>query len=160
MVVLTLRHGTHGKLHRQRRVLSVQQDGWVLLPIGAECATGWMGAATNRGWHSDDDDDVELNVLGCRVDILGTNCDQCMCMVQCCFTSTETIRLIRTGSPGRPPRLSHSSWTLTDIVIWMMVFSDTVLSYLNSGIQWHCVVTDRQPNIEQNNRYPVLTEDE
>ena len=47
------------------------------------------------------DDDVELNVLGCRVDILGTNCDQCVCMVQCCFTSTRTIndRLIRTGSP-------------------------------------------------------------
>ena len=45
------------------------------------------------------------------VDILGTNCDQCVCMVQCCFTSTVTIRLIRTGSPGRPPRLSHS-WTL------------------------------------------------
>ena len=56
-----------------------------------------------------DDDDVELNVLGCRVDILGTNCDQCISMVQCCFTSTETIRLIRTGGPGRPPRLSHSS---------------------------------------------------
>ena len=33
-------------------------------------------------------------------------------MVQCCFTSTETIRLIKTGIPGRPPRLSHSSWTL------------------------------------------------
>ena len=30
-------------------------------------------------------------------------------MVQCCFTSTETIRLIRTGSPGRPPRLSHTA---------------------------------------------------
>ena len=57
----------------------------------------------------DDDDDVELSVLGCRVDMLGTNCDQCVCMVQCCFTSTETIRLVRTGSPGRPPRLSHSS---------------------------------------------------
>ena len=57
----------------------------------------------------DDDDVVELNVLGCRVDILGTNCDQCVRMVQCCFTSTETIRLIRTWSPGRPPRLSHSS---------------------------------------------------
>ena len=56
-----------------------------------------------------DDDDVEFNVLGCRVDILGTNCDQCVCMVQCSFTSTETIRLIRTGSPGRPLRLSHSS---------------------------------------------------
>ena len=54
-------------------------------------------------------DDVELNVLGCRVDILGANCDQCMSMVQCSFTSTETIRLIRTGSPRRPPRLSHSS---------------------------------------------------
>ena len=52
-----------------------------------------------------DDDDVEFNVLGCRVAILGTNCDQCVCMVECCFTSTETIRLIRTGSPGRPPRL-------------------------------------------------------
>ena len=52
-----------------------------------------------------DDDDVELNVLGCRVDILGTNCDHCVSMVQCCFT----IRLIGAGSPGRPPRLSHSS---------------------------------------------------
>ena len=41
------------------------------------------------------------------VDILGTNWP----MVQSCFTSTETIRLIRTGSPERPPRLSHSSWT-------------------------------------------------
>ena len=42
----------------------------------------------------------------------GTNCDQCLSMVQCCFTSAETIRLIRTGSPGRPPRINHSSWTL------------------------------------------------
>ena len=57
----------------------------------------------------DGDDDVELNVLGCSVDILGTNCDQCVSMVQYCFTSTKTIKLIRTGSPGRPPRLSHSS---------------------------------------------------
>ena len=29
------------------------------------------------------------------VDILGTNCDQCGSMVQCCFTSIETIRLVR-----------------------------------------------------------------
>ena len=75
------------------------------------------------------------------VDILGTKCDQCLSIVQCCFTSTEairlvrtaqdghldfhtelwrllllmlftsteTVRLVRTGSPGRPPRLSHSS---------------------------------------------------
>ena len=54
------------------------------------------------------DDDVELNVLGCRVDILGTNCDQCLSMVQCCFTSTETVRLIRTGEP----RTATSTLTL------------------------------------------------
>ena len=53
-----------------------------------------------------DDDDAELHVLGYRVDILETNCDQCLSMVQC---STKTVRLIRTESPGRPPRLSHSS---------------------------------------------------
>ena len=52
---------------------------------------------------------LELHVLGCRVDMLGTNCDQCLSMVQCCFTSTETVRLIRTGRPGRPPRRSHNS---------------------------------------------------
>ena len=46
------------------------------------------------------------------VDILGTSRDQCVSMVQYCFTSTETIRLVRTDSPGRPPRLSHSSWTM------------------------------------------------
>ena len=38
----------------------------------------WLGVV-----EASDDDDVELNVLGCRVDILGTNCDQCVCMVQC-----------------------------------------------------------------------------
>ena len=59
--------------------------------------------------NDDDDDDAELNVVGCRVDILGTDCDQCVSMVQYCFTSTETVRLVRTESPGRPPRLSHSS---------------------------------------------------
>ena len=60
-----------------------------------------------RTEKDDDDDDVELHVLGCRVDILGTNCDQCLSTVQRCFTSTETVRLIRTESPERPPPLSH-----------------------------------------------------
>ena len=46
------------------------------------------------------------------VDILGTSWDQCRSMVQYSFTSTETRRLVRTDSPGRPPRLSHSSWTM------------------------------------------------
>ena len=45
-------------------------------------------------------------------DILGTSWDQCRSMVQYSFTSTETRRLVRTDSPGRPPRLSHSSWTM------------------------------------------------
>ena len=45
--------------------------------------------------------------------IWGTSWDQCVSMVQYSFTSTETIRLIRTDSPGRPPRLSHSSWTMS-----------------------------------------------
>ena len=44
------------------------------------------------------------------VDILGTSWDQCRSMVQYSFTSTETRRLVWTDSPGRPPRLSHSSW--------------------------------------------------
>ena len=30
-------------------------------------------------------------------------------LVECCFTSTETVGLLGTGSPGRPPRLPHSS---------------------------------------------------
>ena len=46
------------------------------------------------------------------VDILGTGCDQCRSTVQYSFTSTETRRLVRTDGPGRPPRLSHSSWTM------------------------------------------------
>ena len=36
--------------------------------------------------------------LRMSVDILGANCDQCRSTVQCCFTSTETVRLIRTVS--------------------------------------------------------------
>ena len=33
-------------------------------------------------------------------------------MVQYSCTSTESRRLVRTDSSGRPPRLSHSSWTM------------------------------------------------
>ena len=36
-------------------------------------------------------------------DILGTNCDQCVSMVQYCFTSTETVR----GSLGRKAQDGH-----------------------------------------------------
>ena len=42
---------------------------------------------------------------------------QSLVLLKCCFTSTETRkrRFIRNGSPGRPPRLSHSSWTLVSL---------------------------------------------
>ena len=51
------------------------------------------------------------------VDLLGTGWDQCVSMVQYSFTSTETSRLVRTDSWGRPLRLSHSSWTMnTDLI--------------------------------------------
>ena len=80
--------------------------------VSPSCQNGrrlrWLGASSVIAKEKSSDD-VELSVLGCWVDILGTNCDQCVCMVQCCFTFTETIRLIRVGSLGRPPRLSHSS---------------------------------------------------
>ena len=33
-------------------------------------------------------------------------------LLECCFTTTETVGLLGTGSQGRPPRLSHSSWAL------------------------------------------------
>ena len=42
-------------------------------------------------------------------DILGTNCDECLSMVKCSFTSTETVRLIRTESPGRPTLFFHTA---------------------------------------------------
>ena len=48
-------------------------------------------------------------------DILGTSWDQCRSVVQYSFTSTETRRFVRTDSPGRPPWLSYSSWTMCDV---------------------------------------------
>ena len=110
----------------------------------------------NRSWKETapkcllDDDDVELIVLRCRVDILEANCDQCVCMVQCCFTSTETIRLIRTGSPGRPPRLSHSSWTLRNAYLFavkgLWQTSSTGLRHLSS-LDARSVVCSCQPHM-------------
>ena len=44
------------------------------------------------------------------------------------FTSTETRRLVRTDSPGRPPRLSHSSWTMLPHFRTVRSFILTVLA--------------------------------
>ena len=63
-------------------------------------------------------------------DILGTSWDQCRSTVQYSFTSTETTRLVRTDSPGRPPRLSHISWT--------MIFLTSVLRVLFFSLSWGC----------------------
>ena len=70
-----------------------------------------FNSATN---NDDDDDYVELNVLGCRVDILGANCDQCVSMVQCCFTphvtETETATSTFTQLPPVLPILRNFKW--------------------------------------------------
>ena len=35
-------------------------------------------------------------------------------------------RLVRTDSPGRPPRLSHSSWTMLLLLSWCLMSSDVI----------------------------------
>ena len=68
------------------------------------------------------------------VDILGTSCDQCRSMVQYSLTSTETRRLVRKDSPGRPPRLSHSSWTMTLSALLMIAY----IALFSALEQTHC----------------------
>ena len=54
------------------------------------------------------DDDLELNVLGCRVDILGTNYDQCLSMVQ--HMLLHVHRNHKAHSDGEP-RTATSTFT-------------------------------------------------
>ena len=44
--------------------------------------------------------------------------EQWMLLVECCFTSTENVGLLGTGSPGQPPWLSHSSRALSSGLVW------------------------------------------
>ena len=100
------------------RCLNVSNNGEApihlrTLWVSTDRSTVAMNGARGKLLVGHDDDDVASSFMSSDVDdILGTNCDQCRSMVQCCFTSTETVRLIRRESAGRPPRLSHSSWTL------------------------------------------------
>ena len=58
------------------------------------------------------------------VDLLGTNCDQCRSIVQYCFTSTETIRLVRMDSPDGHLD-SHTApelWLWVDGAIWFTLY--------------------------------------
>ena len=86
----------------QRLGKGPRPPGFVQCP---EKPYGLLG--TGRLWGGRDI--CRASCPGMSVDILWKNCDQCLSTVQCCFTSTETVRLIRTENPGRPPRLSHSS---------------------------------------------------
>ena len=45
----------------------------------------------------------------------------CALHLQRCFTSTKTVLSFRDGSPGRPPPLSHSSWSLRSSLLLQML---------------------------------------
>ena len=74
------------------------------------------------------------------VDILRTSWDQCRSMVQYSFTSMETRRLMRTDSPGRPPWLSHSSWT-------MMLEPKLIVILYKTELLWTWCVCENMFNI-------------
>ena len=103
-------------LHQCSTCMHAGQCGSV--PRGAPLRH-WGSCTTRQPFDSDPAAAVVLlNVLGCRGcrligTILATSWDQCVSMVQYSFTSTETRRLVMTESPGRPPRLSHSSCHIT-----------------------------------------------
>ena len=107
---------------------SSSDHGFVLIhcpshtPLWTARRVKWMKIQIHERWW------CRASCPRMSVDILGTNCDQCQSTVQCCFTATETVRLIRTESPGRPPRLSHSSraltWKVPDLeFIYNLVFT-------------------------------------
>ena len=70
------------------------------------------------------------------VDILGRSWDRCRSMVQYSFTSTETRRLVRTDSPGRPPRLSRSSWTMCHTFHLNGIYTPGGAAAFRQGVQW------------------------
>ena len=71
------------------------------------------------------DGEVELHVLGCRLtyytQLLGTDCDKARFNVA--LRPQKTVRLIRTESPGRPPRLSHNPCALIAASVWVQLKS-------------------------------------
>ena len=96
--------------------------------------------------------------------ILGTSWVQCWSMVQYSFMSTETRRLVRTDSPGWPPRLSHVSWTTSEymyIVTIVLVSSIyqvhssrfCCLSLLTSTLLFFTSVVKRKTSISNTLQY-------
>ena len=79
----------------------------------------------------DGDDDVELNVLGCRLTCnRQTVTNAYISMVQCCFTCTETVRLIRTGA-----------WTATSTFTQLLNSGRLTLLVLGYFLANCCVTT-------------------
>ena len=80
----------------------------------------------------------------------------CWLLAECCFTSTETVGLIiRDGGPGRPPRLSHSSWALH---FWQMTRAFTCYCG-NTGVERIRIKSQhRKLTLEKKIRPPLLRE--
>ena len=61
-------------------------------------------------------------------------------MIKRCFTSTETVGLLGTGSPGRPPRLSHSSWAMhayaVEVLLYVQFGSVRLSCLMSSDVGW------------------------
>ena len=95
-------------LNRRDRGVEVSRE---TTPKAISGNTG--GTASSHAWQTSsvfpDDDDVELHVLRCRVDTLGTNWPVPKHGSVLLYVHRNR-RLIRDRRPGRPPRLSHSSW--------------------------------------------------
>ena len=71
------------------------------------------------------------------VDTLGTNCDQCRCMVQCCFTSTETVK----------PRMAFSTFTqLLNSCLYRRAKLCSVSHIAGSGLVRTTLNNRAQPN--------------
>ena len=123
-----------------------------LRPAPPPCSWSLMGSVESPwGWR-------RVSCPRMSVDILGTNCDQWVSMVQCCFTPIETVRLVRTEIPWRPPRLSRSSWTLLRVQVQLTslllisppeaLIRDRFCLYINHQSNWSVLRTAVGPTVD------------
>ena len=50
------------------------------------------------------------------------------------------MRLVRTDSPGRPPRLSHSSWTMWGWIWWWLLLYSAILGSRADSLRSHVIL--------------------
>ena len=84
------------------------------------------------------------------VDILGTNYDHCRSTVQCCFTSTETVKLI-----GKP-RTATSTFTHCKVVKVDFPFLSTLQTVgvvVVPGLVAACMATERRDGTGEHVRW-------